>query len=181
VSLLDDLNQSAWDIFRSRWNTRDGRVVPDSDDVALGNDGVELDATVLYADIDGSTTMVDTLDPKVAAEVYKAYLICAARIVNAEGGSITAYDGDRIMAVFIGNAKNSAAARTALKINWATQNVVMPAFKRQYTTSSFKLQHHSSFSRRLESTRASFWLRRRAYAVRTISCGSDLLPTTPRR
>jgi class 3 adenylate cyclase len=140
VSLLDDLNQSAWDIFRSRWNTRDGRVVPDSDDVALGNDGVELDATVLYADIDGSTTMVDTLDPKVAAEVYKAYLICAARIVNAEGGSITAYDGDRIMAVFIGNAKNSAAARTALKINWATQNVVMPAFKRQYTTSSFKLQ-----------------------------------------
>ncbi len=30
--------------------------------------------------------------------LYKAYLHCAAKIISNEGGEITAYDGDRIMA-----------------------------------------------------------------------------------
>jgi hypothetical protein len=35
------------------------------------------------------------------------------------GGTITAFDGDRVMAVFIGGGKNSAAAKATLRINWA--------------------------------------------------------------
>jgi class 3 adenylate cyclase len=140
VALVDDVNKNVSDIFRSQWSTRAGRVVPESTDIGLGNDAVELDATVLYADIDGSTTMVDTLNPKIAAELYKSYLICAAKIITSEGGAITAYDGDRIMAVFIGSSKNSSAAKTALKINWATKNIVMPAFQKQYPNEIFTLQ-----------------------------------------
>jgi class 3 adenylate cyclase len=140
MGLLEDLTKNVSDIFRLQWSTRDGRQVPDSADVGLGNVGVELDATVLYADIQGSTAMVDTLHPKKAAELYKAYLICAAKIINAESGTVTAYDGDRIMAVFIGNTKNSTAARAALKINHATKHVVMPAFQRQYPKSNFVLR-----------------------------------------
>lgn len=140
MSLLDDLNSNVSEIFRSRWEVRQGRVVPSSEDVSLSNTGVEIDATVLYADIDGSTAMVDSLSSQLAAEIYKAYLICAAKIITHEGGQITAYDGDRIMAVFIGESKNSSAARAGLKINFATQNVVNPALQKIYTSSSFKLQ-----------------------------------------
>jgi class 3 adenylate cyclase len=140
VALLDDLTSNVGQIFRSQWTTREGRVVPDSPDIGLGNDGVELHATVLYADIDGSTTMVDQLEPKVAAELYKAYLICAAKIITSEGGTIAAYDGDRIMGVFVGALKTPSAVRTGLKINFATQQIVMPGFKLQYPGKTFVLR-----------------------------------------
>jgi len=42
-------------------------------------------------------------DQGVAAEIYKTYLHCAAKIIRSEGGSITSYDGDRIMGIFIGD------------------------------------------------------------------------------
>jgi class 3 adenylate cyclase len=140
MALLDDLTSNVGQIFHSQWKTRDGRVVPESTDIGLGNDAVELDATVLYADIDGSTAMVDQLVPRIAAELYKAYLICTAKIITSEGGAITAYDGDRIMAVFLGAAKTPSAVRTGLKIHFATKQIVMPAFQRQYPDNSFTLQ-----------------------------------------
>lgn len=48
--------------------------------------------------------MVDTEAPEFAAHVYKSYLACAARVIRSENGTITAYDGDRIMAVYTGAA-----------------------------------------------------------------------------
>ena len=82
MGLADDLDPEVRTIFRSQWSTRDGEVVPDTPDIKLGNDGVKLDATVLYADIDGSTNMVDSKTAEFSAEVYKAYLLCASRIIQ---------------------------------------------------------------------------------------------------
>jgi class 3 adenylate cyclase len=133
VALADDLKDEVGKIFRSQWSTRNGSVVPDPEDVKLGNDAVEFDkATVLYADLSGSTAMVDKKSWQLAAEVYKTFLYCAAKIVLAEGGSITSYDGDRIMGVFIGDSQCSSAARCGLKINYAVGNIVNPALKNQY-------------------------------------------------
>ena len=56
------------------------------------NDGVNLDATVLYADMADSTALVDKYTKTFAAEIYKTYLHCAAKIITSEGGTITAYD-----------------------------------------------------------------------------------------
>jgi class 3 adenylate cyclase len=114
-------------------------MVPDTPDIKLGNEGVTLDATVLYADIDGSTTMVDSHTAQFAAEVYKCYLLCAARLIRSEGGIITAYDGDRVMAVFIGTSKNTSAVRCGLKIRSAVLEIINPAIKKQYN-SDFTLQ-----------------------------------------
>ena len=134
MGLEDDLKSEVGEIFRSRWSIRDGEVVPDTPDLKLENDGVKLDATVLYADIDGSTSMVDSKTAQFAAEVYKTYLLCASRIIKSEGGVITAYDGDRVMAVFIGKAKNTSAVRCGLKIKGTVLKVVNPAIKKQYDT-----------------------------------------------
>ena len=132
MSLKDDLNSEVAKIFKSTWTKRDGQVVPESDDIKLDNDAVLLEGTVLYADLDESTNLVDKYKPAFAAEMYKAYLHCVAKIITAEGGVITSYDGDRIMAVFIGDDKNSNAARTALKINWVRENIINSAIKNQY-------------------------------------------------
>jgi class 3 adenylate cyclase len=99
MGLADDLTSEVEKIFKARWEVRDGQVVPESEDLTLSNTGVKLDATVLYADLDGSTNLVDQYLPGFAAEIYKTYLHCAAKIIKSEGGVITAYDGDRVMAV----------------------------------------------------------------------------------
>jgi len=141
MALKDDLERRVKEIFDSSWTTRDGNVVPDDGSVTLGNDAVKLSATVLYADLSGSTSMVDTKDKAFSAEVYKSYLHVAAKIINAENGTITAYDGDRIMAVFIGGSKNSTAARCALKLNWAVKNIVNPAITSQYGEGYYAVKH----------------------------------------
>ena len=141
MSLGDDLNSEVKKILKESWTTREGRVVPDPEDLGLGNDAVLLDGTVLYADLNGSTNLVESKKPEFAAEVYKCFLTCAARVIRAEGGEITAYDGDRIMAVYLGDSKNSDAARTALRINYSVNKIINPAIKNQYPGTSYSVTH----------------------------------------
>jgi class 3 adenylate cyclase len=62
-------------------------------------------------------------------------------VIRSEGGVITAYDGDRIMAVFTGSSKNTLAVRAALKINYAVTEIIQPAIKAQYPSKQFALKH----------------------------------------
>jgi class 3 adenylate cyclase len=141
MGITADLEADVAEIFRAAWTEREGNVVPEPKDLKLGNDAVKLDGVVLYADMSDSTKLVDNETASFAAEVYKSYLMCAARIVKAEGGAITAYDGDRIMAVFIGDGKNTSAAIAGLKINYAAQKIVNPALAKQYPSKTYRLQH----------------------------------------
>jgi class 3 adenylate cyclase len=140
MGLKFDLESEVAKTFDSRWNERDGTVVPDDQSVTLGNDAVKITGTVLYADMAASTKLVDSKKPWFAAEIYKTYLHCAAKIIRLEGGTITAYDGDRIMAVFIGDLKNTSAVRCALRINYAVGQIIMPAKRRKYPNDDYVLQ-----------------------------------------
>ena len=141
MALKDDLKSQVDAIFCTNWKERDVLVVPDDTSVKLGNDAVNIDGTVLYADLEESTKMVDTKKPTFAAEVYKSFLHTAAKIISAEGGTVVAYDGDRVMAIFIGASKNTAAVRAGLKINWATKNIVQPSMKAVYKNTDFVVKH----------------------------------------
>jgi class 3 adenylate cyclase len=141
MGLKDDLEKEVAEIFKAAWSERDGTVVPTDDSVKLGNDAVKLSATVLYADLADSTKLVDGHTKQFSAEIYKTFLHCAAKIIRSEDGAITAYDGDRVMAVFIGDRKNSRAAKTALSINWAMHNIVVSAKSKQYPDKGFVPKH----------------------------------------
>jgi class 3 adenylate cyclase len=141
MALKEDLEAEVKKIFHDAWDSRVGRFVPEPENIGLGNDAVTLDATVLYADIADSTKLVDTSNPHFAAEVYRTYLTCAARVVKANDGVITAYDGDRIMAIFIGDSKNSNAVKAAMQINAAALNIVNPALSTQYPSATYRLRH----------------------------------------
>jgi class 3 adenylate cyclase len=142
VSIKDDLMEEIRRIFADKWTTRNGEIVPPVESLGLGNEAVILDGTVLYADLAGSTNMVDSKNPNFSSEIYKTYLRCAARIVRNEGGVITAYDGDRIMAVFIGDSKNTSAVRCGLKICGAVVEIINPLLKSHYTKSSYIVLHN---------------------------------------
>ena len=126
MGLKQDLENEVDSIFRTQWQERDGRKVPEPEDVKLGNDAVKLDGTVLYADLADSTKLVKDFTWWFAAEVYKAYLVCACRIIRQNGGVITAFDGDRVMAIYIGDGRDPAAVRSAMQINYATKNIITP-------------------------------------------------------
>ncbi len=128
------------DVLNTAWATREGRVVPEASDLKLGNDAITLDGTVLYADLADSTGLVQGYKNWFAAEVYKCYLMCASELIRGNGGSITAFDGDRVMGVFIGDSRNSNAAKCALQINYAVTQIINPAIKEKYPTSAYEVK-----------------------------------------
>ena len=142
MALKDDLAEEVRATFARQWEVQKTENVPAPGDLTLdANHAKDLEkATVLYADLDGSTKMVDSYKWEFSAEIYKTFLRCASQIIRSEQGSITAYDGDRVMAIFTGDSKNTAAARCAMKINFAVTHIIQPAFKAQYAT-EFELKH----------------------------------------
>lgn len=142
MGLKDDLAGEVKDTFSKAWEVQKTDSVPAPQDLRLNaNHAKDLEkATVLYADLDGSTDMVNRYKWEFSAEIYKTFLRCASQIIRSEGGSITAYDGDRVMAIFTGSTKNTDAVRCAMKINFAVQEIIQPAINAQYKT-DFKLAH----------------------------------------
>lgn len=146
VNLLQGrMQNTTWEEFakkthETQWTRRNGQVVPKTDDVALGNHAVDLDAVVLYADLKGSTDLVRGYKDWFAAEVYKNYLYSVSKIIRSNGGSITAFDGDRVMGLYIGDRKNGQAAKTGLQINWVVNNILQPAMNKKYPKNTYKLE-----------------------------------------
>lgn len=154
MSLGDDLQSKVRDIFSKEWTEKEGRVVPQPEDLRLGNDARFFErATVLYADLSESTALVDTMTWQFAAEVYKAFLHCAASIIRDEGGAITSYDGDRVMGVWIDGSQSTRAARCGLKINYAVEKIINPALNKQYNTDFVLKQNVGIDTSRLRTTR----------------------------
>lgn len=131
-----ELREEVKKVFKSAWTVRDGKKIPDIEDLKLGNDAVTFDAVVLYADMADSTGLVTRYKPEFAAEIYKAYLVAACKCIAKNGGEITAFDGDRVMAVFFEGSKNTNAAKTALNIAWCAK-MVNEELKAYYTSTDF--------------------------------------------
>ena len=141
MTFREDLEEEVADIFSETWEETVGRAVPYGTDLTMFNDCRLLNATVLYADLDDSSGLVQEKTPHFAAEVYKAFLRCASRVILAEGGEITAFDGDRVMAVYLGDDKNKNAVRTALKLNEVRTQIINPAITAQYGAGTYELKH----------------------------------------
>jgi len=143
MTLKTDLESQVNDTFMLPWDVQKTNDVPAPVDLRLNaNHAKDLEtATVLYADLDGSTSMVDGQQWQFSAEVYKTFLRCASQVIRSEGGAITAYDGDRVMAIFAGDSKNTSAVRAAMKIHYAVVKIIQPALDTQYPTSGFQVSH----------------------------------------
>ncbi len=132
MTFEEELRKEVDTILKTKWESRAGYIVPDAGDIQLGNDAVKLTGTVLYADLADSTGLVKGHKDWFAAEVYKTYLVCACRIIRRHDGEITAFDGDRVMAVFIGETPNTSAVKAALQLNWVVQEIINPKIKQNY-------------------------------------------------
>lgn len=140
----EELSKEVDSILRQEWEIRDGQVVPETEGVVLAGGAVKLTATMLYADLADSTELAMQYDRRIAAKVFKCFLTCCSKIIRNRGGDIRSFDGDRVMAVFLGDNKNSSAAKCALNINYAFLNIIKPKLEAKYDTlknGAYKLTH----------------------------------------
>lgn len=134
MALKDDLTSAVDGILGKTFEERDGKVIPTSEDIALSNGAVKLDAAFLYADLAGSGLIAKICPWDTTAKIIRAYLDCAVRIIRAHGGEIRSFDGDRVMGVFIGEYKRSNATKSAMKIYWATRNIIEPEARKRFNS-----------------------------------------------
>ena len=128
MGMSDDVKAGVDGVLRPAWSKRNGNVVPTTEDIVLRDGAVDIDATYLYADLAKSSVLGQKIKKEVAAKIIRSYLNATTRILKNYGGEIRSFDGDRVLAIFIGDAKNTSAVRAALALNWAVHKVLQPKF-----------------------------------------------------
>ncbi|MFF1880069.1 adenylate/guanylate cyclase domain-containing protein [Pseudarthrobacter sp. NPDC058196] len=131
--MYPSIESSVSDILTAAWAITDGRVVPKTEDIVMKNGGKLVDATYLYADLAGSSLMANSLKKEATAKIIRAYINTASRILRNFSGEIRSFDGDRVMAIFMGSDKETNAVRAALAINWAVYKVLRPQIKSNWS------------------------------------------------
>ncbi|WP_243368953.1 adenylate/guanylate cyclase domain-containing protein [Microvirga solisilvae] len=126
MALEDDLKSEFAEILLNKFDVRDGRVVPNSEDLALRSEAVKIEATFLYADLAGSSKLSRNCAWDVTAKIIRAYLHLASKLIRLHGGEIRSFDGDRVMGVFIGANQANDAVACAQKIDWMIYNWLSP-------------------------------------------------------
>jgi len=128
------LQANVGNLLSKPWRIRKGIKAPTTDSVSLTDGGVSLDATILYADLANSSKIATEIDKKAAAKTFKAFLTVTSRLIRKHAGSITSFDGDRVMGVFLGKRKCSRAAICGLQINWAVNEILDPKLNSYFKT-----------------------------------------------
>lgn len=74
------------------------KLIVSPDKLNLGGEVEEL--SVLFTDIEGFTTICETLKPDIVTKLLNEYLTIVTDIIIKNGGMIDKYEGDAVMAVF---------------------------------------------------------------------------------
>lgn len=144
MARIDDLTKTAEDILDTKWEVRDGNVIPESEDLALKNGAVKIEATFLYADLAGSSKLAKLCPWETTAKIIRAYLDCCVRLIKIHGGGVRSFDGDRVMGIFKGGTPNISATNCAREIDWMVEYVLNPKAKEKFKSvenNNIKITH----------------------------------------
>ncbi|NIJ06846.1 class 3 adenylate cyclase [Sphingomonas vulcanisoli] len=122
----EELQKHVDDILGIAWDVRDGTTVPSTETVTLKNGAVKINAAFLYADLASTSQLARVCPWETTAKIIRAYLDTSVRIIKSYSGEIRSFDGDRVMGVFIGDAKNSRATKAAREIFYTVEYILGP-------------------------------------------------------
>lgn len=124
MAFHDTLTIEIENILSTKWDIRNGTVVPDTESIALKDGAVKITATFLYADLAGSSILAEKCPWDTTAKIIRAYLDTCTRLIRAHGGEIRSFDGDRVMGIFKTGTPNTDAVKCARQIDWMVTNVI---------------------------------------------------------
>jgi adenylate cyclase len=128
MALLEELNGKIDAYVKQPYEIEETTIVPDTDNSKLtfGNKGLTCEYAFLFMDIRKSSQLHETYGFPKAAKIYQSFHDINVRVIEENSGSVRAFDGDRVMAVFVGASKNSNAVKAAMQIQWAIRNILNP-------------------------------------------------------
>lgn len=128
MALLDDLKNKISSYSTEKYEIEATTIVPSTDysKLTFGNKGLTCEFAFLFIDIRQSSQLHDVYGFKTAAKIYQSFHEINVRVIQANEGSIRAFDGDRAMGVFAGDFKNGNAVMAAMQIQWAIRNILNP-------------------------------------------------------
>ena len=126
MALLDDLKNKISSYSKQPYEVEATEIVPATDysKLTFGNKGLTCEFAFLFVDIRKSSLLVETYGVKTSAKIYQSFHEINVGVIQENGGSVRAFDGDRVMGVFSGSTKNTSAVKAAMQIKWAITNIL---------------------------------------------------------
>lgn len=128
------------------YDTVTTRSVPLAEDVPLGNKAKLLTATALFIDIRQSSDITNSFRRQTAAKMLKSYFDGAVRIIRHNGGEVRSFNGDGMLALFIGGQQRNNAVKAAMQVKWFVQFVLWPKFNAYFGNNQNARGKRLSFS-----------------------------------
>lgn len=125
MSLKTDIINAVNSIIDNQMEILDTRYVPDIEDTYLtfGLRGKRFQCVCFHIDMRGSTAILEKHNSNVVIKIHKAYFITIVKIVKSLGGEVRSFNGDSILAFFMGNDAN--AIESAIKAAMQTKYLLM--------------------------------------------------------
>ena len=140
MGLKDDIVNKAKEIESTEFKVEQTVYVPtiDNSKLTFGCTGLEFDATVLYIDMRGSTSILNKHRKRVVAKLHMIYYHVIVKIAKATGGEIRSFNGDSLLVFYQGTSKGrlSNAVEAAMKMRYALTDLVNDKLK-SYTNIEF--------------------------------------------
>lgn len=140
--MKEDIEQAVKNIIDTNFEVTDITTVPDLEDTRLtfSNKGLRFEATTLYIDMRGSTSILNNHNRTSVAKLHKAYFHIIVKIAKSLGGEVRSFNGDGMLVFFQGTSKNtlSDAVKSAMKMKYMlTQNETIKKKFEKYSSINF--------------------------------------------
>jgi class 3 adenylate cyclase len=132
MGLSDDLNRMVSDYLVGDYETYEPQGVPNPEDIALGNKAAKLSATTLFIDVRQSSDITNAFRRQTAAKMMKSYFDGAVRIINNNEGKVRSFNGDGMLAIFVGGTRSNNAVKAAMQVKWFVLRVLQSKFNRYF-------------------------------------------------
>ncbi len=132
MSLKDDLDEMVSNYLGGDYETYEPRGVPEPQDIAQGNRAAKLEATTLFIDVRQSSDITNAFRRQTAAKMMKSYFDGSVRIIKKNGGEVRSFNGDGMLAIFVGDSRSNNAVKGAMQVKWFVNHVLQPKFRRYF-------------------------------------------------
>lgn len=145
MSLKKELQQKVTNYLTGNYDTYEPSAVPEPKDIPLGNEAAHLEATALFIDMRQSSNIANAFRLQTAAKMIKGYFDGAVRIIRENDGQVKSFNGDGMLALFVGDQRFHYAVRAAMEVEWFVGNILQPKLNRYFENNRVAMGQALSF------------------------------------
>jgi class 3 adenylate cyclase len=136
MSLASDIDATITTYLSGNYVTWEPRGVPEPEHIKTGNHAAKLTATTLFIDVRQSSNITNAFRLQTAAKMMKAYFAGAVRIVRHKNGAVRSFNGDGMLAIFVGSRRSNNAVEAAWLIEGFVIEQLRPRIHRYFKANS---------------------------------------------